>query len=253
VAGELVVELLQGGLGHEPALEVALSAALLQAVARGDRGPVVRCYQPPPTVAFGRRETFLRGFVAASTAARRCGFTPVIRAPGGRAAAYDEGCLVLEEIMPAIDSLTGIRERFAADAERQAEALRALGIDARVGEVPGEYCPGAFTVNAAGRRKLIGSAQRLVRGGWLLSTVVVIDEAANLRRVLENVYGALELDWDPGTMGAVAEEAPGVSVESVGRLMLGLYSQRYQLVPATLTEDLLAAAREEMPSHAVAA
>jgi octanoyl-[GcvH]:protein N-octanoyltransferase len=249
----MVVELLPGDLGHEPTLEVALSALLLQEVARGDRGPALRCYRPPPTVAFGRRDAFLPGIVAAGRAARKHGFEPVIRAPGGRAAAYDEGCLVLEEIMPASDSLTGIQERFARDAERQADALRSLGIDARVGEVPGEYCPGGFTVSAAGRRKLIGAAQRVVRGGWLLSTVVVVESAANVRQVLESVYGALDLDWDPATVGAVAEEASGTSVETVERLLLSVYSDRYQLVPATLPHHVLVAAREEMARHQLAA
>jgi len=55
------VELLRGGLGHEPALEAALSAVLLRVVASGKREPVLRCYHPPRTVAFGRRERFYRG------------------------------------------------------------------------------------------------------------------------------------------------------------------------------------------------
>jgi lipoate-protein ligase A len=247
-----VVELLRGGLGHESALEVALSAVLLEEVARAHQGPVLRCYRPSRTVAFGRRDTFLPGFAAATRAAREVGFAPVIRASGGRAAAYDEGCLVVEEIMPSADSMAEIRERFARDAEFYADALRRLGIDARIGEVPGEYCPGAFTVNAAGRKKLIGAAQRVVRGGWLLSTVVVIAAAASVRRVLESVYAALELEWDPATVGAVADEAPDVSVDVVERRLIELYSQRYELVPATLPHRILVLAREDAPRHQVA-
>jgi octanoyl-[GcvH]:protein N-octanoyltransferase len=82
---------------------------------------------------------------------------------------------VLDEIMAAKESLTGIQNRFARGAERQPQALRGLGIDARVGKAPGQYCPGAFTVNAGGHKKLIGAVQRAVRGGWLLSTVVLGD------------------------------------------------------------------------------
>ena len=130
----------------------------------------------------------------------------MIRGAGGRAAAYDEGCLVFDEIMPAADSMTGIQARFSDEAERQARALRSLGVDARVGEVPGEYCPGEFSVNARGQTKLIGAAQRIVRGAWLLSTVVVVEPAAALRAVLEDVYAALGLDWDPATTGSVADE-----------------------------------------------
>jgi lipoate-protein ligase A len=202
-------------------------------------------------VAFGRRDTFLAGFASAAGAARKHGFVPVIRAPGGRAAAYDEGCLVLDEIMPATDSLTGIQDRFAHEAERQAETLRGLGIDARVGEVPGEYCPGAFTVNAGGRKKLIGAAQRAVPGGWLLSSVVVVDSAARVRGVLERVYDALDLEWDPATLGAITEEAPAVSVDDVEHALLSAYAPRYRLLPATIPPDALAASRKRVARHRV--
>jgi len=40
-----------------------------------------------------------------------------------------------------------------------AAAFRRLGVDARVGEVSGEYCPGAHSVNARGATKLISGAE----------------------------------------------------------------------------------------------
>src|SRR5438067_9379895 len=142
---------------------------------------MLRIYRPPPTVAFGRRDAFRPGFGRAVAAATGHGLAAVLRAQGGRAAAYDEGCLVVDEVMPATDSMSGIQERFEDLAERHADVMRGLGVDARVGEVPGEYCPGPLTVNARGERKLIGSAQRIVKGAWLLSTVVVVDGAGRLR------------------------------------------------------------------------
>jgi octanoyl-[GcvH]:protein N-octanoyltransferase len=245
------VEWLEGPTGVEPALELALTQALLAAVAAGRRGPVLRCYQPPPTVAFGRRDSFLAGFNRAAVAAERRGFAPVIRGAGGRAAAYDEGCLVLDEIMPSHHSMSGIRERFAAEAAGQAQALRSLGVDARVGEVPGEYCPGEFSVNARGRTKLIGSAQRTVRGAWLFSTVVVVRPAGGLRAVLEDVYAELGLHWEPATTGSVADEAPDVSIEDVQRALLGLYGPRYSLIPGSFGVPELTAARELLGRHRV--
>jgi lipoate-protein ligase A len=135
--------------------------------------------------------------------------------------------------------MSGIQERFERDAERQAEAIRALGVDARVGEVPGEYCPGPFTVNARGERKLLGSAQRIVRGGWLLSTVVVVDGAARLRAVLDDVYGALGLEWSRDTVGAIADEAPGAGIDAVEEALL----RSYRVVrEGVLTPDDLAGA-----------
>jgi lipoate-protein ligase A len=219
---------------------------LLDAVARGERGGVVRVYLPPPTVAFGRRDTFRPGFGTAAERAAEQGFTPVIRLQGGRAAAYDEGSLVIDEVMADTNPLLGIEERFAREAEDQARALRRLGVDARVGEVPGEFCPGAFTVNARGQRKLIGAAQRTIRGGWLFSTVVIVEGATRIRAVLEGVYDALELDWDPDTVGAVADEAPGVEIDDVERVLLEVYAERYPLVPATISDEELAAARDRL-------
>lgn len=111
---------------------------------------------------------------------------------------------MIDEIMHDESPLAGIQDRFASVARRQADALRGLGVDARVGEVPGEYCPGAFSVNARGQTKLIGAAQRVIRRGWLLSTVVVVEAAVRIRPVLEDVYRALALGWDPATAGVSA-------------------------------------------------
>ena len=243
------VDLVEGSAGGEPALDVALPHALLDLLAAGRRRPVLRCYRPAATVAFGRRDAFLPGFANAAATARRHGFTPVIRGAGGRAAAYDEGSLIFDEVMPADGSQ--IRERFAGDADRQARALRRLAVDARVGEVPGEYCPGEFSVNARGRVKLVGAAERIVRGAWLHSSVIVVEGAARLRAVLEDVYSALGLDWNPETTGAVCDEAPGIGIEAVRAVLLGEYKSRYALSPASLTEDDLARAGELLARHRV--
>jgi octanoyl-[GcvH]:protein N-octanoyltransferase len=243
------VDLVKGRAGDDPALDVALPHALVGLVAEGRHRPVVRSYRPQPTVAFGRRDSFLPGFPDAVAAARGGGFMPVIRGAGGRAAAYDEGCLVFEEIMPTGTQMTGIEERFAEEARRQARALRTLGVDARVGAVPGEYCPGEFSVNARGKTKLIGAAQRIMSRAWLLSSVVVVQSAALVRAVLEDVYAALELEWDPATTGSVADEVPGVDVEEVRRAFLAAYAERYRLQPASIGELELARAVELLPRH----
>lgn len=243
------VDFITDSAGSDPATDVALPHALLDLLAAGRRRPVLRCYRPSATVAFGRRDVFLPGFAAAAAAARTHGFTPVIRGAGGRAAAYDEGSLIFDEIMPADGSQ--IRARFAGDADRQARALRSLGVDARVGEVTGEYCPGEFSVNARGRVKVIGAAERIVRGAWLHSSVVVIHGAPAIRGVLTDVYAALGLDWDPASVGAVGDEAPGVGLEEVRGALLGEYETRYSLTPARITSADLARAGELLARHRV--
>jgi octanoyl-[GcvH]:protein N-octanoyltransferase len=242
-------DLLEGRLGDDPVLDLALATALLEQVAAGDRGPVIRVYRPAPTVAFGRRDSFLDGFVEATRAAVSAGFTPAIRSAGGRAAAYHEQCLVIDEIVPARDAMADVDARFAAEAESQAQGLRDLGVDARVGEVPGEYCPGRFSVNAGGQTKLIGAAQRIVRGAWLFSSVVVVGDARLVRDVLVGVYAALGLEWDPGSVGSVADELPGATVEQVQAALLEHLSARYRLVPSSVREEERATARERLDRH----
>ena len=245
------VDLIEGRAGADPALDLALAPALLARVADGSRAPLVRVYRPLPTVAFGRRDSFLPGFAAAAAAARRHGFTPAIRSAGGRAAAYHDECLVIEEIIAAADANSGIQERFTAEAERQAGALRGLGVDARVGEVPGEYCPGKFSVNARGQTKLIGAAQRTISRAWLFSSVVVVGGSAPLRAVLEDVYAALALDWDPASTGSIADEQAGVTVREVRDALLAPLAARYRLTPAQLSAGDLTAGRAVLERHRV--
>jgi octanoyl-[GcvH]:protein N-octanoyltransferase len=242
-------ELLEGRAGEDPVSDLALAMALLGQVASGRRGPVIRVYRPAPTVAFGRRDSFLDGFERATAAATTAGFTPAIRSAGGRAAVYDEECVVIDEIVPARDAMAEVDARFAAEAESQAQALRSLGIDARVGEVPGEYCPGRFSVNARGQTKLIGAAQRIISGAWLFSTVVVVDGTARVRAVLEEVYAALALSWDPASVGSIADELPGATVEQVQAALLEPIADRYRLVPSALGEADRAAARDLLGRH----
>ncbi len=242
-------ELLEGRAGADPVLDLALATALLAQVAAGDRGPVIRVYRPAPTVAFGRRDSFLAGFERAVAAATRAGFAPAIRSAGGRAAAYHEECLVIDELVPAPDAMADVDARFAAEAESQAQALRGLGIDARVGDVPGEYCPGRFSVNARGQTKLIGAAQRIISGAWLFSTVVVVGGSTAIGAVLTEVYAALGLDWDPASVGSVADELPGATVEQVQAALLAPLAARYGLIPAQITDQDRAAAHELLDRH----
>ena len=207
-------------------VDISSAGALLRAVARGERAGELRILRPPPTVAFGRLDRLRPGYDAAVAAARRHGFGAVLREPGGHAAAYHEGCLVVDEFAADPEPIAGMRDRFRDRGERFAAALRTLGVDARVGAVPGEYCPGEFTVNARGRVKLVGTAQRVVRGAWLFASVVVVDGAPRLREVLVDVYDALELDVDPATVGSVADEQPGVGMHDVERAIGDVFSAR---------------------------
>ena len=228
-----------------PALEVAVAHALVEQVNSGAFDSVLRVYRPAPTVAFGRLDRLRPGFGAAVEAARRHGFEPVLRAPGGHAVAYHEGCLGFDELLGEVDPIAGMHSRFALSGDRVARALRALGVDARVGPVPREFCPGEFTVNARGAVKLVGTAQRVLRHASLLAASVAVSGADRLRAVLVEVYAALELDMDPATVGAVADEVAGVGVDDVERAVLSAY----EVTEAPLGAATLALARSLEPQH----
>lgn len=236
------------------AADLEYSVTLLRAVQSGQLpGPFVRAYRPHPTLAFGQRDVRLPGFEQAQQASRARGFTPVVRQAGGRAAAYHHGSLVVDHISAEPDAVSGSRTRFAAFADLYRQVLRDSGVDAAVGEIPGEYCPGEFSVH--GRRpergpvKLIGTAQRAVSGAWLFSSSWVIHDPDPIQQVLVDVYAALELDWTPDTAGSADQaslpESPAsaVTVESVReRLRLRLrphqsmdFDELLQLVPPGTT------------------
>jgi octanoyl-[GcvH]:protein N-octanoyltransferase len=238
---------------RQPALEVAVSHALVERANDGTLGPVVRLYRPAPTLAFGRLDVLRPGFAAAAAAARELGFEPVVRAPGGHAVAYHGGCLGIDEAIPERDPIAGLQDRFAASGALLAEALRTLGVDARVGRVAGEFCAGDFTVGARGRVKLVGTAQRVVRHASLLAASVAVTGGGVLRDALAAVYDPLELDWDPGTAGAIEDDVPGVTVDDVERAVLEAYAARFELIEATLDAGTLAVAEQLEPRHVVAA
>ena len=222
----------------DPALDAAVSRATLERVAAGELPETLRVASPGRVVAFAKRDALAPGYAEAVDAARAAGFGSVLRLAGGRAAVFHEGTLELAHAVPDPDPRPSIHTRFEATAELVTRALRRLGVDARVGEVPGEYCPGRWSVNAGGARKLAGIGQRVISGGAHVGTVIVVDDAEAVRGVLEPVYEALELDWDPETVGAV--ERPREAVEEA---LLAEYAAVYELTAGSLDSETLALAR----------
>lgn len=236
----------------DPALDVAVAQALVRLIGERGEGAALRLYRPAGrVVAFGQLDMRRPGFQAAAEAARRGGFTPVIRAPGGRAVAYTEQALVVDHVCASAGSPSGIDDRFGEFGELWAGLLRDLGVDARVGAVPGEYCPGAYSVNARGVVKLVGTAQRVVRGAWLFSAVAIIGDDATLRPVLAEVYRCLGLPFDTTSVGSISAEVPGVSPEIVERALLDAYRSRGALTPSTLRGEVLSRAAQLIDRHRV--
>ena len=234
------------------AFDVAVSRALLQRVAAGELPETLRLARPGEMVAFAKQDAVAPGYVAAVRAARAGGFEAVLRLAGGRAAVFHGQTIALAHAVPDPEPRAGIHSRFARTAELIARALARLGVDARVGEVPGEYCPGGYSVNARGAVKLVGIGQRIIAGGSHLGGVIVVGDAARVRDVLVPVYEALGLAWDPATVGAVEDEldSPGSSLWGAVRdALLAEYACDYELVEDGLDPETIALARRLAPEH----
>lgn len=222
---------LEQGFPERPGFDTALSRALLTQVVGGAAPETLRLYRPADVLAFSIRDRTRPGFGRAVEAARAAGFHPVLRLAGGRAAVFHRRTLAFAWSRPLDDFRTGLEARFDEVAEVASEALRSLGIDARVGEVPGEYCPGAHSVNARGRVKLAGFGQRIVRGAAHVGGVVVVGGSERLREVLVPVYRALDFPFAPETAGSVEDEIGGADLETVAEAFRAALARRHELVP----------------------
>jgi lipoate-protein ligase A len=243
------LRVIRSSFSDPPAMDTAVSAAILEEVSNGTAPATLRLHRPPAVVAFGSMDRPSPGFARAVAEARSHGFAPVLRLAGGRAAVFHEGTIGIALARPEANPKAGIRERFEGLSRILAEALRALGLDARVGEVPGEYCPGAYSVNAAGRRKLVGVGQRLGTGAAHVGAVVVVSGAEGVRDVLEPVYAALGVDWDPSTAGSVEEENPAVGWDEAAAAILDAFARRYLLVAGEIEPTTLARAAALVPKY----
>lgn len=232
----------------EAAYDVAVSRALLLGAAEGAQPECLRLYRPDEVVAFSGSDASRPGFVRAVEAARQAGFDAALRLAGGSAAVFHRESLAFAWCLPAQDARRGIRARFAGVAQLVADALRRVGVDARVGEVAGEYCPGEFSVNAGGRRKLMGVGQRIVRGAAHVGGVIVVGASERVRDALVPVYEALGLEWQPETAGSVADEIGAISWEEVRDALHEEIRRHRDLQPALLDDAVLVRAKE-LESH----
>jgi octanoyl-[GcvH]:protein N-octanoyltransferase len=246
-----VVRLIRESFPDPPALDTAISHAILRCVSEGAEPQTLRVHRPGPIVAFGPLDRLSPGYERAVLAAHSRGFGAVQRLAGGRAAVFHEQTIAFSWAIPDPQPRLHIERRFREVSGIVTAALRDLGVDARVGEVPGEYCPGEHSVNARGKTKLVGVGQRILLGAAHVGGVVVVAESDRVRDVLVPVYRELGLSWDPGTVGSVEDEMAGISWDDVAEAILSRFRGSFSLVEEPLPPALIDRARELQPSHEV--
>jgi octanoyl-[GcvH]:protein N-octanoyltransferase len=232
-------------------LDTAVSRVILDDVARGVAPETLRVWRPADALAFSVLDRVQLGFGAAVAAARAAGFPPFLRLAGGHAAVYTRETLAFSWTLHDPTSRDGIGARFEALSGWFAAGLRALGVDARVGAVAGEYCPGDYSVNAGGRVKLVGIGQRVVRNAAHVGGVVVVSGSERVRAVLAPVYAALGLEFDPASAGSVADVAGDAAATQVTDALLAELSRHFTIEPGSLDPSWIERARDLEERHRI--
>jgi hypothetical protein len=97
--------------------------------------------------------------------------------------------------------------------------------------------------------------QRVVRGAAHVGGVIVVEGSARVRAVLEPVYAAMGLAFDPATAGAVEDEIGPVAPERVAEALLAELRGRGfapAAAPAGTFDQLLSRARSLEPRFRIA-
>lgn len=224
------------GRSENPVADQAISAELLDWTA--DTGvAAVRVWQPHRQVAFGRRDSHADGYEAAREAARSRGYQPVDRRVGGRAVAYTGRTLAFVETVPIDDIRRGMCDRYTEASQLLIDVLSELGADVTRGEPADAYCPGSHSVSSVDATgephgKLAGLAQRVQSGAALVSgclTVAETDEP-EIRSVLGPVYQALDVSFEPDSVGSVSTAGgpadPEVVADATEQRVVGSRSRK---------------------------
>jgi len=222
-----------------PALDTSISRVILDKVSQESMPETLRIYTPPEVVAFGPLDTISLGYQASVLEARRKGFDAIRRLAGGRAAVFHRGTIAFSWTIPDADPRTNVDSRFNDASIILLSALRQLGVEARIGQVPGEYCPGRFSINARGKKKIMGVGQRLVSRATHLGGVIVLANSDRIRDVLTPVYRALELNWDPDTVGSIEDELGSTTYEEAQDAITEAFEVFFKLKPTRLAGNVI--------------
>ena len=241
--------LITGDSRSDPGLDTGISHAIVRAVGEGRMEDTFRIHTTGRIVAFGRQDRVTPGYRNAVAAARRGGYLPIERLAGGRAAVFHEGTLAFSWATATNEPRTGVTDRFRSISDLMAATFRDLGADAEVGELPGEYCPGLYSVHIGGSRKVMGVGQRLVKGAAHVGGVIVVDGGLRIADILRPVYAALDIPWNPRTSGDLADHLSGVTLADVTEALTHRLASLGSAEPAELPDWVITEGRSLAAAH----
>jgi lipoate-protein ligase A len=182
--------------------ERTVARLLDRAGATGEAASRVWC--PAPCVAFGPRDRRAPGYERARAAAEARGYAPIERSVGGRAVAYTGRTIAFAGARPADGPRPDLPARYEAARDRLVDALTGLGARVAAGEPPASFCPGDHGVRAKEGGKVAGLAQRVRADATVVAGCVLVDDRVAQRAILRPVSRALDLPFDPTSVGDLA-------------------------------------------------
>lgn len=234
----------------EPLLDTAGSHAMLRRVAAGSVAESLRLYVPDRAMLFSSLDARRPGYARAVSLAEQAGFPSLVRLAGGQAAVFLEESIAFAWASPDPDAHLRIRQRFETVSNWILASLCRLGLDARVGPVPGEYCPGEFSVNIGGQVKIMGVGQRVIKGGAHVGGVLTVAGTPLLRETLISIYEALDVDFEPETAGGIADFDPSLGLEDIIAAMVEVLDEGgYDLEPQSFDAAICQEAEALMALH----
>lgn len=245
------LNIITGHLSGDAALDTATSRAILQQVGSGDLPETLQVGMPHRVVAFGKHDALSDRFEQAVDVAINQGYDPTIRIAGGRAVVFHPGTIRFAWTVPDPDPAPSMHSRFARLADAVVRALEAFGIASEVGELPQEYCPGAYSVHLAGGGKIMGVGQRLSRTAAQVGGMIVVRDSAAINDILVPVYELLDIPLDPDLTASVADATCVSATSLADQLAVQLAAGRSIIatVPSEATAHLALTLR---PDHVAA-
>jgi octanoyl-[GcvH]:protein N-octanoyltransferase len=186
----------------DPQHNMDLDTELGQAVARGERPPLIRLWRAGvrPGIGVSRKDVASPAGAQAMAELRAAGWDVVVRETGGTAVPQGEGVFHVSYLFPRPAHPATTDDYYRLLCYPLVDWLGTLGCQATIGSLPGSYCDGNYNVLVSGR-KLVGTAQawrgglagmKSSRPGYILAhACVVVDFDMQRAEELINHFYAL--------------------------------------------------------------
>jgi lipoate-protein ligase A len=243
---------------EDPATAYGYQRMVFEQVASGARPTTISVTASARHVGVTRRDTRRPGFDEAVRASNEEGYPVMVRGSGGGATAADKGTFGFSIVRPAGDGeiRRGIHDRYDEAAALVLGAFSRLGVEAEVGEVREEFCPGDHSIRVGGWEKgikIVGIAQRITRRATSVGGIVLVHGEEELAKILEKVYQAMELPFRTGSVGSLRRAGIEAGVEDVVEAFAAEVGSRYGATRTAVDDRTLESARQSGGQYLISA